>query len=81
MGRYILCFVVCLLSIGCSSTKERSLSPFPAAPLFVKVEKDPIIEVNDAGNYVVKPSLVQWATQARTYIPRVEQWKSKNEIP
>lgn len=72
-----------MLLAGCASTQSNApkLTPFPPTPSFPVVGKDPVKSANDDGTYTVSKELVEWATKAKLWTPRVLQWKQENEIP
>lgn len=70
---------VFIVLTGC--TAPSPLSPFPSPPNLKKYESDPVLSINNNGNYIVTPELVENAAKNHVYIESVLEWRAINRIP
>jgi hypothetical protein len=86
-----ICTLITLLIVvflsGCAAkltppeqSAVANVAPFPQSPNWVSVVKNPIKDITPEGDYIVDKTLVQWATQARLWVPRVEKWIDENNL-
>jgi hypothetical protein len=66
---------------GCITINMRpELSRFPPSPKQIEYTKDPIIEYNENGTYLVTEEMVEKSTLQHLYLNAILDWKKENNI-